>query len=127
MWAYEYFMGVAIIGSIFLILPSFGTEMSLPFDFDGDMRVDEWSEGKPWLLILMMIFPWLWLFLEELTAPFITYTPSMLINMFTVETLIRFYYADYLEVWMITVWADAIYKYFLYEMYKAPEDSFQLV
>ena len=61
MWAYEYFMGVAIIGVIFLIIPSFGAEMTLPFDFDGDMRVDEWSEGKPWLLILMMIFPWLWL------------------------------------------------------------------
>ena len=61
MWAYEYFMGVAIIGVIFLIIPSFGVEMTLPFDFDGDMRVDEWSEGKPWLLIMMMIFPWLWL------------------------------------------------------------------
>ena len=38
----------------------------------------------------------------------------MLINMYVVETLIRFYYADYLEVFMITVWIDAIYKYFLY-------------
>ena len=84
--------------------------------------------SRPWFLILMLLLPWLWLTLEELTAPFIRYTPEMLIYMYAAESTVRFYYADDLGWWLTAIIFDALYKYVLYLIYQAPADSdaFQL-
>ena len=101
----------------------------LDYYYDDYEDESEWDiTGRPWFLILMLMLPWLWLTLEELTAPFITYTPEMLMYMYLAESTVRFYYADDLAWWLTAIGFDALYKYSMYIIYKPPGeiDSFQL-
>ena len=102
--------------------------------FDDSHHDDDESDSeygltsRPWFLILMLLLPWLLLTLEELTAPFIRYTPEMLIYMYAAESTVRFYYAEDLGWWLTAIIFDALFKYVMYLIYQAPADSdaFQL-
>ena len=56
MLAYEFFLMMAMLGVIFVL-----------FAF---------SEPSLWILVLLLLVPWAALYIEELTAPYITYTQS---------------------------------------------------
>ena len=49
--------------------------------------MDHWGFGI--FMIIMMLVPWLVLTLEELTAPFLFYTPDLVIAMFFGELITR--------------------------------------
>ena len=98
MVAYEYFLQMALLGLLVWFIVG----------------------GDAWFVAAMLILPWLSLFLEELTAPFITYTVEQLTNMFYAEAAVRLFYADTLEGWLWQCAFDALYKYVIYDMYKDP-------
>ena len=65
--AYEYFLGAALIGLIGMFVPNsrFGKLIQVE-----NIQQNNWDESKEskglreWMIIIMLILPWLWLTLE---------------------------------------------------------------
>ena len=75
------------------------------------------------MIIIILILPWVWLTLEELTAPFLWYTQEMLLYMFIAERAVALYYANDLNWYVFTTVLDAVYKFAIYYVFPASEES----
>ena len=108
MFAFEYFLQMAIVSAVMLAL--FGAE-----------------QYKSPFIIAMLFAPAIVLLLEELTAPFITYTPTQLEWMFYAEAIFDFMRnRDRLDLFIWQVGLDALYKYAIYTLSVPEDNSFEL-